>query len=308
MTQQISFSEVESPPRRGRSVWNLAVGTLALLLAAGWFVAARTTFDSGVQAQLSEHLRGSERFFTRELALRQQRLQAECRLMTEDPRLKSALAIQGMDRATLDDILMEMRKQSSADVLAVLTPDARVQASQGFESLPGLDLSSAALIRTARDSGDAVAGNWVLGEQLFDVGIRAIRVGDQIVAYLVLGSRLTQASMEALHEATGSGAALLIAGKPGVAYPPLPFFQGAFAGLAQEPGALPPQRRDFNGTEAVVQVVEVPRTVPPVRLAMVRPVDDFLAPFSLPRQLLWLPPLIAMLLGALAIARGRLLD
>jgi hypothetical protein len=297
-----------SAPRRGRSLWNLAVGTLALVLAAGWFVLAGSTFEAGVQAQLKAHLGGAERFFNRELALRQQRLQAECRLLTEDPRLKSALAVQGMDRATLEDLLLGLRKQSSADVLALLTPDARVQASEGFQGLPGLDLSSAALVRGARESGDAVSGSWVLGEQLFDVAVRALRVEDQLVAYLVLGARLTPASLEALHEATGSGAALLISGKAQAAYPPLPFFQSAFARLAQEPGVVPPQRRAFEGAEAMVQVVEVPRTVPPVRVALVRPVEDFVAPFSLSRRLLWLPPIIATLLGALAIARGRLLD
>jgi hypothetical protein len=308
MTQQSPRPLAEAPPRRGRSVWNLAVGTLALVLAAGWFVLTRTAFDAGTQAQLREHLGGAERFFTRELSQRQQRLQAECQLITEDPRLKSALAIQGIDRATLEDILAGLRKQASTDVLALLTPTAQVQASEGFEGMAGLDLSSAALIRAARDSGDAVAGNWVLKEELFDVAVRAIRVDEQVVAYLVLGARLTPASLEALREATGTGAALLIAGKAGTAFPSTPPFQSAFASLAREPGTVEPQRRAYEGAEAMVQVVEVPRTVPPVRLALVRPVEDFQAPFSRAWQLLWLPPVFATILGALAIARGRLLD
>lgn len=308
MTQQLPGALAAAPARRGRSVWNLAVGTLALVVAAGWFVLTRSAFDSGAQTQLQEQLRGAERFFTRELTLRQQRLQAECQLITEDPRLKSALAIQGIDRDTLEDILAGLRRQSSADMLALLTPTAQVQASEGFDGLAGLDLSSAGLIRAARDSADAVAGNWVLKEELFDVAVRAVRVDDQPVAYLVIGTRFTPASLEALREATGAGAALLIAGKAGTAFPSTPFFQSAFSSLAQEPGMVEPRRQSFEGAEAMVRVVEVPRTVPPVRLALVRPVEDFLAPFSRSWNLLWLPPLFATLLGALAIVRGRLLD
>lgn len=294
-------------PRRGRDFLNLGLGLVSVALAVGWFAAARGAMDRGVQAQLEANVSGAEHLFTQDRAQRQQRLQAECRLMSEDPRLKSALATEGMDRATVEDILVGLRKQSSAEVVAVLNPTARIMAAEGLEGVVGLDLSTASVVRSAQQSGDAAAGSWVLGDKLFDVATRALRFGDQTIAYLVLAAPVSAATMENLHATTGTGAALLISGKASPSFPPLPSYQGAFAALAQEPAALAAQRRVYDGNAAVVQVLEVPQTMPQVRVALVRMADGVTEPFGAMRYLLWAPPMVAALFGALAIVRGRLL-
>lgn len=293
-------------PRRGRDFLNLGMGLVSVALAVGWFVSVRGAMEHGVQAQLEANVRGAEHLFTQDRASRQQRLQAECRLMSEDPRLKSALATEGMDRATVEDILVGLRKQSSAEVIAVLNPTARVMASEGLEGFSGLDLSTSSVVRAAQQGTDAAAGSWVLGDKLFDVATRALRFGDQTIAYLVLAAPVTAGTMESVHATTGTGAALLISGKAGPSFPPLPSYQGAFAALAQEPAALAAQRRVYDGNAAVVQVLEVPQTMPQVRVALVRMADGVTEPFGPMRWLVWLPPVVAALFGALAIARGRL--
>lgn len=294
-------------PRRGRDFLNLGMGLFSVLLAVGWFMAARGAMDKGVHAQLEADVRGAEHLFTQDRAARQQRLQSECRLMSEDPRLKSALATEGMDRATVEDILVGLRKQSSADVIAVLNPTARVMASEGTEGLGGLDLSTATVVRAAQQGMDAAAGSWVLGDKLFDVAVRALRFGDTTIAYLVLASPVSASTLQNLHTSTGVGAALLISGKAGPSFPPLPSFQAAFSALAQEPAALPLQRRVFDDQSAVAQVLEVPQTMPQVRVALVRMADVVTEPFGAMNGLLWIPPVVAALFGALAIVRGRLL-
>lgn len=293
-------------PRKSRDFLNLGMGLFSLLLAVGWFMGARNAMDAGVQAQLEADVRGAEHLFTQDRASRQQRLQAECRLMSEDPRLKSALATEGMDRATVEDILVGLRKQSSAEVIAVLNPTARVMAVEGVEGLGGLDLSTAGVVRAAQQGMDAAAGSWVLGDKLYDVAVRALRFGDSTIAFLVLAAPVTANTLENLHTSTGTGAALLISGKAGPSFPPLPSFQSAFGALAQEPSALPAQRRAYDGQVAVVQVVEVPQTMPQVRVALVRMADVVAEPFGAMRWLIWIPPLVAALFGALAIVRGRL--
>lgn len=294
------------PQRRGRDFLNLGMGLLSVLLAVGWFVGVRGAMDKGLNALLEADVRGAEHLFTQDRASRQQRLQAECRLMSEDPRLKSALATEGMDRATVEDILVGLRKQSSAEVLAVLDPSARVMASEGDSSLNGLDLSSAAVVRAAQQGTDAAASSWVLGDKLFDVAARALRFGDTTIAYLVLATPVTSSTMENLHSATGTGASLLISGRASHSFPPLPSFQSAFASLEKEPGAVALQRRTIDGQTAVVQVIEVPQTMPQVRVALVRMADAVTTPFGALNWLIWLPPVVAMLFGALAIVRGRL--
>lgn len=294
-------------PRRRRDFLNLGMGLFSVLLAVGWFMATRSAMDAGLNAQLEADVRGAEHLFTQDRASRQQRLQAECRLMSEDPRLKSTLATEGMDRATVEDILVGLRKQSSAEVVAVLSPTARVTASEGMDSLGGLDLSTASVVRAAQQGMDAAAGSWVLGDKLFDVAVRALRFGDNTIAFLVLAAPVSAGSLENLHTSTGVGAALLISGKAGPSFPPLPTFQAAFTALAQEPAALPLQRRAFDGQSAVARVLEVPQTMPQVRVALVRMSDVVAEPFGALRGLLWLPPVVAALFGALAIVRGRLL-
>ncbi|XXF80046.1 cache domain-containing protein [Myxococcaceae bacterium GXIMD 01537] len=293
-------------PSRGRDFLNLGLGLFAVLLAVGWGMAVRGAMDRGIQTQLEADVRGAEHLFTQDRAARQQRMQAECRLMSEDPRLKSALATEGMDRATVEDILVGLRKQSSAEVIAVLNPTARVMASEGLDGLTGLDLSTAAVVRAAQQGTDASAGSWVLGDKLFDVSARALRFGDNTIAFLVLASPINTATLENLHMATGTGAALLISGKAGPSFPPLPSFQGAFAALAQEPAALPLQRRTFDPQAAVAQVVEVPQTMPQVRVALVRMADGVTEPFGAMSWLIWVPSIAAALFGVVAIVRGRL--
>jgi hypothetical protein len=283
------------------------MGLFSVLLAVGWFVAVRGAMDTGVQAQLEADVRGAEHLFTRDTAARQQRLQSECGLMSEDPRLKSLLAAEGLDRAHLEGLLVGLRKQSSAELIAVLGPTARVRASAGLEGLGGLDLSTATVVRAAQQRAEAAAGSWVLGDTLFDVAVRALRSGGTPIAYLVLASPVSASTMENLHTSTGVGAALLISGKAGPSFPPLPSFQAAFTALAQEAVAQPLQRRAFEGQPAVAQVVEVPGTMPRVGVALVRMADVVAGPFGSLRGLLWIPPGVAALFGALAILRGRLL-
>jgi hypothetical protein len=295
-----------APPVRKRDFFNLGLGLVSVALAVGWFVMARGALDRGIHAQLEADVRGAEHLFQQDRASRQQRLQAECRLMSEDPRLKSTLATEGMDRATVEDILVGLRKQSSAEVIAVLNPSARVMASEGSEALSGLDLSTAAVVRAAQQGTDAAAGSWVLGDKLFDVAARALRFGDNTIAFLVLAAPVTSSTLENLHAATGTGAALIVSGKATPSFPPLPSFQGAFTALAQEPSAVPLQRRAFNGVASMAQVMEVPQTMPQVRVALVRTADSVTEPFGPMAWLVWVPPVVAALFGALAILRGRL--
>ncbi len=293
-------------PGRKRDFLNLGLGLVSVALAVGWFALARGAMDKGIHAQLESGLRGAEHLFHQDRTMRQQRLQAECRLMSEDPRLKSALATEGMDRATVEDILVGLRKQSSAEVIAVLNPTGRVMSSEGLESLSGLDLSTAAVVRAAQQGTDAAAGTWVLGDKLFDVAARALRFGDTTIAYLVLATPVTPSTLESLHAATGTGAALIVSGKPTASFPPLPTFQTAFGALAQEPAAVPLQRRDFGGVAAMAQVLEVPQTMPQVRVALVRTADTVAEPFGPMGWLVFIPPVVAALFGALAILRSRL--
>ncbi|HLL55487.1 MAG TPA: cache domain-containing protein, partial [Myxococcaceae bacterium] len=237
----------------------------------------------------------------------QLRLRTEAQLMSEDPRLKSTLATPGIDEATIADVLQDLRKQTSAELLAVLTPTARVRAEVGASYLKGLDLSTSSVIRAAQAAGQPAVGTWVAGDQVLDVSAKAIRYDNQLVAYLVVGAPMTEKALQRVSQVTGAGVALIVAGKVTLGYPKEGGFPQAFAALAGEPAAFEAQTLALAGHEYIGQLTDVKNVMPTARLGVLMPAEDALAPFERARALAYVPTLVAVLFAAVAIIRGRLL-
>lgn len=282
------------------------VGGITVLVAVIWYAVVNAALQSGARVQSEAAVNGAQTLFQQMTEDVQLRLRTESQLMSEDPRLKSTLATPGIDEATIQDVLMDLRRQTSAELLAVLTPTARVQAEVGASYMRGLDLSTSSVIKGAQTSAESVAGTWVVGDRVLDVSAKAVRFGNQLVAYLVVGAPLTDATFKHVHDVTQTGVALLVAGKVALAAPPDGPFPSAFGQLAGEASPFETQAMNLNGTAFVARLSAVNNTSQ-ARIAVLRPARESLEPYEKVQYLAWLPTIAAVVFAVIAILRGRLL-
>src|SRR5215213_9277496 len=115
---------------QNRSFFGVVV-VLTVGLACAWsFVARRELAGSVVHENIARLERGRA-LFDALRARTQQSLRAESRLLVEDPRLKATLATQGIDEATVSDILRDVARLRGTGMLIVLSPEGRVFAQAG---------------------------------------------------------------------------------------------------------------------------------------------------------------------------------
>src|SRR6185295_2260977 len=206
-------------------------------------------------------------------------------------------SVPNIDEGTITDVLTDLKTQSGLKLIAALTPQARVRAVLGGDQYRGLDLSTSSVVKEASTNEGAVPGTWVAGDRLVDVGVAALRVGDRIVGYLVIGSTLEASALERVHAITGGAAAVLIERSVAMAHPQE--LAPMFASLS---GAAGPGLASQGGKDYVTRVDVLPGVIPPVRLAFAAP---WPSSGSL-TALVW-TPLAVSVLAALAIAARALL-
>src|SRR5687768_4042998 len=108
-------------PSRSRGIAAFAmVSILTLGLAGMWSFIAQQQLESSLVTESQQHLNSAHKAFSYARARVQAELQAHCRVMVEDPRLKSTLATEGMDVATVADILQDLSKLRGAGFLMTL--------------------------------------------------------------------------------------------------------------------------------------------------------------------------------------------
>ncbi len=282
----------------------LLIALLVLMVgvsALGAFVAIRQ-LDTAIAAENRTKLDGAKNVFDllRNRALEEMRGQG--RILVEDPRLKATLATQGMDEATVADILRDIGRLRGSGMLVVLTPEGRVFAEAGAQELRGLDLSASSVVKKAQTSNEAVVGSWVIGSKIIDLSIIAIRFDTTVISYLVVGQMIDQALLKSLGTATGVGAGIAIGTEwTSVSDDKLK----AMTTLAQNPTAGN-QLFELDGTRYVANIVELEQMGQSrPRLVLVQSLAPTGATFSIFKWLLWLSPLLVLIGMVLAISRSN---
>ncbi len=161
-------------PRRGRS---FLLAAIAMLLSVGlgvlWTLLARRELATAEVQIAGAQLDQARAVFAMARASTQTELQRACRLLVEDPRLKATLAVEGMDAATIADILNDLGKLRGAGFLMVLSPGGRVFAEAGAPELRGQDLADSSVVKRAGEVAEAAVGQWVIGGKMMDLSIMA---------------------------------------------------------------------------------------------------------------------------------------
>ena len=281
------------PRNKRRLLLGALIVVLSVGLATTWSFIAQRQLASSIVAESSEHLTHAHKAFTVARTRSQEQLVGYCRVLVEDPRLKSTLATEGMDAATVADILQDLGKLRGSGFLMVLSPDGKVFAEAGAAELRGLDLADSTIVKKAQGSGDAAVGAWVLGGKVMDLSIKSIRFGEDIVAYLVVGESVDEAMLKRVSEQTGVHVASALAAN--IVLTSTAEAKDILAHVASTAGASKPRVTTLDGDSYVTSVVELGETAQSHRLVMARPVAAASVPFQPLRWMLFVPPLLVLI-------------
>jgi type II secretory pathway pseudopilin PulG len=290
---QMTSHPIPQPPSR---LWlGIVILVLAVSMAAVWTFVTRSQLSSAVRDQTSQQLLLARKAFDALRTQTQTNLSAHCRVLVEDPRLKATLATEGMDPATVADILQDLAKLRRAGFLLVLSPEGRVFAQAGASELEGLDLSSSAVVKKAKDTDDASVGSWVLAGKVMDLSIKSIRYGESLVAYLVVGQPIDEAQLAGVADQTGVAIASALANKVVLTSSKDPLLADVFAHVANETAGAAPHVVTSNGLRYLASAVELPETSQSHRLVLVSSLDTVAQRFRVVEWLVFAPPVLVLL-------------
>jgi hypothetical protein len=304
--QEPSLALVPSPVApKGRSAGTLVLGLATLALAGVWLALNLSALKAGASVHAEGAVNAAGTLLDQLADETQARLRTSTLLLAQDPRLQSTLATPAVEEPALRDTLQELRKESGAGLLALISPTTQVLASVG-QDIKGMDVSNSSVLKAAQ-GGEPAAGTWVVGERVLDVSATRVVVDGTLAAYLVVGEPLSDAPFKQVYQATGAGVALVLAGKVALAHPQAGRFKAAFEALAQEPASFEAQSLELGGVPVVARYADMRNSAPRARLAVVYPTEDAAAPYGRARALAWVPLAVAVLFAGVALVRGRLL-
>lgn len=298
-----------APQRRGRSIlFALAVIVLTVGLAGVWTVLARRELAAArVVPPPTAELDLAHKGFATLRVRSQATLEAHCRVMAEDPRLKSTLNTEGIDSATVADILADLGKLRRSGFLMVLTPEGRVFAEAGAKELQGLDLSSSSIVKKAQAGKDAVVGAWVLGGKVMDLSVMGLSFADRVIGYLVVGEQVDEKLLKDVAAQSGVEVASALGDKVVLASSSDAGVQKAFAAaLAHASGqhhVIAVDDKSF-----ATAAVDLNETAQSHRLLLVRPVvaaSTAAGPLEKLEWMLFVPPALVLLAVLFALSGNR---
>jgi hypothetical protein len=313
-SQTMPAGTSSSSPRpaaaRGRGLRYVVLGTLvvaSVLLAAAWSTIAQRELDRAGVAEATARLDRARATFDASRTRAQASLQALCRVLVEDPRLKSTLATAGMDAATVDDILADLGALRGGGFLVVLSSEGRVFAEAGARELRGLDVSASSIVKRAQNEQGAAVGSWSLGGRVMDLAITAIRYDETLVAYLVVGQSLGDAELAALGAQHGLEAASVLGNTVAASSRPPTELDGLLVRLAGDAGTWRGRSTDAGGTRYVTSAAELGDVTQSHRLVLATTIAGASAPITRLRWMLWFPPALVLvaLLFAFSVLRPR---
>jgi hypothetical protein len=270
-------------------------------LGAVWSLIAKRQLDDALVINAADSLDRAHVLFDVLRARTQRNLRSQCGVLAEDPRLKSTLATEGIDEATVADILTDLGRLRGTGFLLVLTPEGRVFAGAGADELRGLDLSESSVVKKARGAPDEVVGSWVIGGKLVDLAVTAIQFDRAVLAYLVLGQAVDTQLVKAVSEGTGMAIAVIAGPAPSPVSTTDGTLHAVFQTLVQDRGVARAHAIEVGGARYLTATIKIDDTIPShPRLAVVQELASERKTFEIFEWLLWAP--VGLLVIGVALA------
>ncbi|MGE5181612.1 MAG: hypothetical protein ACM31C_06105, partial [Acidobacteriota bacterium] len=296
------------PMRAGRAFSFLFafVALVVVGLAGLWTYVAQQFVATSIVADHRGELDRGRAVFELAREQTQEGLRAQCRVLVEDPRLKSTLSTEGIDEATVADILGDLAKLRRTGMLVVLSPDGHVFAEANADELKGLDLSASSVFKKLQGTADAVVGSWVIGGKIIDLSATAIRFNSNVIAYLVVGQAVDQDLVKQVAEAAGVDLAIVLGNAVALAAPDDSPTKTLLASIAHDASGAILQVHSTTGERYLGTSVELEDSAQArPRLVIARGIAPTFEKFETLRWLLWLVPPLVVLALLLSVMRSR---
>jgi hypothetical protein len=291
--------------RTGRMVLLVVIVASTAALATAWSFAAQRQLMASIVDESAEHLDHAQQAFAGSRTKTQANLVSHCRILVEDPRLKSTLATEGMDAATVADILKDLGELRGSGFLLVLSPEGRVFAEAGAAGLGGIDLSESSVVKKAQGTAEAVVGSWVLENRVMDLAVMVIRYDESVIGYLVVGQSVDEPVLKAVADQTGVQVASALAGSVVLASSSAGPMKSVLARVAAEAGGFKGRVMTIDGETYVTSVVELAESAQAQRLVLVRSVGGVMPKFERLKLMILVPPLLVLVAVLLAMSATR---
>lgn len=188
----------------------LAIGAaafaFALAVVGSW--AAQRQIDTWLDALDGRALDESAEVLDQLVAGQRRQLAATVALLSEDTRIRAMVLTPTFDRATVVDLLNDLRTTSGASVVALLDGDGVVRAVVGAPELDQLNLGTSSLVRGALERPSAQL--WAFGDEVGVLSAAAVRLDSQVRAVFMLGYEIEDAMLANVERSIGATGALFV--------------------------------------------------------------------------------------------------
>ena len=277
----------------------LGIVALVAAIVASTVVAVAFVVTGAERRKLLEDLDRNHRVFEEMLASRAAKSLSDCRVVANEPRARTVIGTQEIDRATIVGVMEELRTSLGSDLLLITDPDGFLKGDVKHPEDEGDDLSKLPVIAAAMKDGNGTA-IWLSEDRPHQVSACRVQVSGETLGIIAIGHLLDDTLAQAFYRQTG-GTLLVVLDDKVVASSPLAGDKPA-AGVTLGPLAGQ-QEVELAGDRYLARGGPLPRYVGKraLRYAVMRSVDEALAPG---RRLLWTIFVIAgaALLAAAGIA------
>jgi hypothetical protein len=191
----------------GVRIWiGVALFVFALALVLSW--AAQRRLDALLDRFDARTLEQSGKVLNSVLVHRQNHLTSTMGVLAEDARLRAMVLTPNFDRATVLDLLTDIKATSRASVVAILDSGGTVRAVVGAPEMDQLDFGTSSLVQKAFERPSAQP--WVFANKVGVLSATPIRLDNQVRALFMMGFEIDGALLEDIERALGATGAVFV--------------------------------------------------------------------------------------------------
>ena len=286
-------AQVARGPRGGTLAVAAAVSVFGLALGVSW--AAQHRLDTFMDRVDDRAIDSASEVLEELVAQQGEQLAPTVAVLSEDTRVRAMVLTPTFDRATVLDLLNDLKATSNAGVMALLDDEGRVSAVVGAPELDRLDLGASSLVKQSLDKPASQV--WAFDNDVGVLAVSPVRVDDRVLAFFMMGIEIEDTVLQRIERTLGASGAVFVGDRMvASASHDGEIEQALRAAVAQPPGSKRVVDGKFLTFSAPLHdsaVAKVAWLVPLYRHA-----DGAL----LTRILAWVP---ALLVGLVLAARSR---
>jgi hypothetical protein len=286
----------------GRSGWaRIGIGgasfifVLALLLS--W--ATQRRLDAWFDGLDARTLDESSKVLEQLVVAQGKQLASTVALLSEDARVRAMVLTPDFDRATVVDLLTDLKATAGASVVAMLDSEGTVRAVVGAPEMEQLDLGTSSLVRDALDKPSAQL--WAFANEVGVLSASAVRLDNQVRAYFIMGFALQDALLQDIEKTLGASGAVFVGDQMIASASKDPTIEQALHSVLE----LPPGQHRILGDRFLATRAPLSGTAVAASVAWLVPRYRHADAVTLTRSLSWLPAVLVGIVLAFLIALAR---